>query len=154
LDLIFNKEWAYKLYVLLVVQRSTLPVYEKKNLSNDVIRPHLEFQGVSGRATFHVTREHTNSFGALHGGCHAMVMEQVATVYAQEELKADDVVLEAMQVDYLAAGKGSIDVECETLGRNNNASSKNLHVRVLLKRADGRILSDGKLRFLILSSRL
>jgi acyl-coenzyme A thioesterase PaaI-like protein len=144
IDWLFNNKLAFNLYSKLVLPRLGEPLlYEEKPLVKDVLHSHLEFQGL-GRATFHITREHTNGFGSMHGGCQAMVMEQVAEAYAKAELHCDTaVILEAIQIDYLGAAKGTIDIVCETLGKSADST---IHVRVLLTRGD-RILSDGKLRF-------
>jgi acyl-coenzyme A thioesterase PaaI-like protein len=148
LDWLFNSPALWKLYVQLYLARiDTLPLYEEKPLIKDVIQSHLEFQG-QGAATFHVTREHTNPFGALHGGCHAIVMEQVGQAYAKAELASEKVQLEMIQIEYLGAAKGAVEIVATTLGRieHDSSSTKTIHVRVVLKRGE-RILSDGKLRF-------
>ena len=131
--------------------------YEEKPLFEEVLLPNLEYhpsEDVSEPlATFFVSNEHTNPFGAMHGGCHAMVMEQVALSYAQQKLNSQGLMLEAMQIDYLSAGKkGAIDVFCETIGEESGSFSSpnddnSLLVRVFLKdQKNGRICSEGKLR--------
>ncbi|CAB9497331.1 ankyrin containing protein (ISS) [Seminavis robusta] len=151
MDWVFTKPWLFKCFETWFIQRKGNPqVYDDKHLYNDVIAGHMEPVNV-GRAHFHITREHTNPFGAMHGGCHAMVMEHVGTAFAQAELSATTsaVTLEAMQIDYLAAAKGSVDVVCESIGTILDSSSRPtiIHVRVKIQKGD-RILSEGKLSLL------
>lgn len=159
LDWMFGSKVLYNFFTRMLVSAKQPSLYEEKSLVKGVIQSYLEFHGV-GRATFHVTREHTNPFGAMHGGCQAMVMEQVAESYAKEVLKQnkvdrDDntkapVVLESLQIEFLVAIKGpSVEVVCETLGKNDDSNI--LHVRAMLKDNSGRLLSDSKLRFAIYS---
>ena len=90
LDLLFTNKFIYGLYANYVLPRRGEPkLYEEKPLVKDVIGSSLEHHGL-GRSSFHVTREHTNPFGALHGGCHAMVMEQVGEAYAKAEMQDHD----------------------------------------------------------------
>jgi acyl-coenzyme A thioesterase PaaI-like protein len=148
LDLLWNSKFLYNIYFQTVLaKRGIPPFYEEKPLVKDVIGSHLEFHGIGGRATFHMTLEHTNPFGAMHGGCQAMVMEQVAESYAKETLKVDNniIILESLQIEFLAAVKGpQVEVICETLGTGDVHNI--LHVRVVLKCGE-RVVSDGKLRF-------
>ena len=123
-------------------------------------------------ATFTATTEHTNPFGALHGGCHAMVMEQVALDFARTHLSSpsssvtattsDDnpvmMIVEAMQLEFFSPGiQGPIDVYCEMIGNDESSSTSTtsgsehprriLHVRVQLRtRKNNRLSSEGKLR--------
>lgn len=150
LDKIFSSKFLYNLFEKYVLPRQGEPkMYEEKPLVKDVIGSSLEYHGI-GRASFHVTREHTNPFGALHGGCHAMVMEQAGLTYAKTELQKGqkdhdkEVILEAMHIDFLGAAKGTVDVICETIGKLEESSS--IHVRVMLMKG-GRVLSEGKLRY-------
>ena len=90
LDLLFTNKFLYGLYTKFLLPRRGEPkLYEERPLVKDVIGSSLEHHGL-GRASFHVTREHTNGFGGLHGGCHAMVMEQVGEAYAKAELQDHD----------------------------------------------------------------
>jgi hypothetical protein len=64
MDLVFNKAWAWKLYMWCV--GNNLPAqYEEKHLWKGVIRPYLEYHSV-GDATFSMNGEHVNPFGGLH----------------------------------------------------------------------------------------
>jgi len=155
LDLFFTNQFLYRLYEQYILPRRPEPkMYPEKELRKDVIGSNLEHHGL-GRASFHVTREHTNPFGALHGGCHAMVMEQVAEAYANAEFKQTStdnnkhgsLLLEAVHIEFLGAAKGTVDVLCETIGKVEEASL--IHVRVMLVQ-NGRILSEGKLRYSLL----
>jgi acyl-coenzyme A thioesterase PaaI-like protein len=147
LDFFFNNKSAFKIGTkLLFMSKQDAPVYPEKSLVKEVIRDHLEFQGgIAGRATFHVTPEHTNPLGSMHGGCHAMVMEEVAMVFAKVELKADMLILESIQVEYFKEAKGTVEIVCDTLGL---CEQDYLYVRVRIQRPDGGMcLSEGKLRF-------
>jgi acyl-coenzyme A thioesterase PaaI-like protein len=163
-DLFFRNTFLFELFERLYLRKLKVPWYEEKSLFQNVIQSHLEFHGI-GRATFHITREHTNPFGALHGGCHAMIMEQVAESFAKDALQSEVVLLQSIQIDFLsAASKGSVEVLCEaitaTTTTTTSSSSSNskeeiavvygasstLQVRVLLKRGE-RTCSEGRLRF-------
>lgn len=164
LDLLLRSKPLSTFYQNVVVPRQgSPPVFNDNNhLIHDVIGSNLQVTDSSlGKATFTVTKEHTNGFGGMHGGCHAMVMEQVGTVYAIAQLfptQSTDyrggnnnvdtpVVLEAMNIDFLAAAGGTIDIGCDTIGLIGESSSKRtIHVRVVLLK-DRRILSEGNLRF-------
>lgn len=154
----------------------SLPLYAKKDLREEVIGSHVKILDLDQdrskpyvlpiQATFEITPEHTNPFGVLHGGCHAMVMEHVGAFHAITELgigsndgndifedrnRMDAVLLQSMQIDFIGAARGkSIDVHCETIGVLESGSKGDyqtiVHVRVMLKKR-GRILSEGKLRF-------
>lgn len=119
------------------------PIYEEKALMRDVIRTQLKFHD-GGRATFQINQEHVNPFGAMHGGCIAIVMEEVGEAYALAELRCDTVLLQAIQVEFLSAVRTSFEVVCETIGTIEEASI--IYVRVMFKK-EGRILSEGNLRF-------
>ena len=140
LDVLMTNRTLYDLFERFYLRKTKIPHFDHKPLFKDVIQSHLEFHGL-GQATFHSTREHTNPFGALHGGCHAMLMETVAESLARVELQTDSVVLQAIHIQFLSPAKGSIDVVCEII-----SSTSTLQLRVLLKRGE-RILSEGKLRF-------
>jgi len=144
MDLVFGNKFFYDLYSNYIVGESAPIIYEEKHLIRDVILSNLEIQLVSGRGIFRMNKEHTNPFGAMHGGCHAMVMERMGNVYAKHQLNSDTVVLKAMQIEFLKAAKGTIHIDCETIIKKDDE----IHVRVLLKREDGKIFSEGKLRFL------
>merc|ERR1711862_756986 len=90
-----------------------------------------------------------NPMGAMHGGCVAMVMEQVAEPYAKHALGVDSVVLESMNVEFLGAvrlgGKHAVvDVECETIGMDEN---NNVLIVNALQRRGTRIVWDAILKF-------
>ncbi len=140
IDILMKNRFLYDLYQRFYLRTTQPPFYDEKPLYKDVIQSHLVFHGL-GRATFHVTREHTNPFGSLHGGCHAMIMEAVAEPYARSLLKSDAVVLQAMHMEFLAAAKGSIDVMCEII-----SCGSTIQIRVLLV-GNERTTSEGKLRF-------
>lgn len=143
LDFLFRSKLL--LIILRVVNSRTKPplFYDEEKLA-DVIGRHLEFHG-PGVATFHRTGEHTNPMGSLHGGCVAMIMEQVAENWAKQCLGVDAVLLEFMHIDFLSAVRGEkLEVQCETIGRDDVNGS--LYVRVVQKSGE-KIFSDGKLRF-------
>ena len=150
LDFMLSNKLAYKFAsrFLFSTSEKSVSIYPNKNLPKEVIADHLEFQGISGRATFHITREHTNPNGMFHGGCQAMVIEQVATVFAKTEFTSDQIVLENMQVEYFKAAKAGTTVEiyCEALSRSDDA----LHVKVCIHQpgGGGKKFSEAKLRFL------
>lgn len=160
LDQLFGNRFLYEWYLWLALQESKIPVYEEKPLLDDVIRSNLEYcvdnaarseqsDGSRPLATFNCSTEHTNPFGALHGGCHAMVMEQVALTHARSVLHSDNILLEAMQVEYISAGPtGPVDVYCENIGEPSfHEDGQSIHVRVFIKQPkSGRICSEGKLR--------
>lgn len=160
LDFVLSNKRIFGWYEKWYHQRlgKQVPVYEEKHLIREVLGSSLEYTNAQ-QGRFHITREHTNPFGAMHGGCHAMVMEQAGATFAQSELELElrgntsnssstqqqekqGVVLEAMQVEFIGAAKGTVDVYCETIGHVENV----IHVRVLLKKGE-RICSEGKLRF-------
>lgn len=140
-DMVMTNRTLYNLFERFYLRKIKLPYFDQKPLFKDVVQSHLEFHGL-GRATFHITREHTNPFGALHGGCHAMIMETVAEPLAKTQLQTDQVHLHGLHIQFLSPAKGSIDVVCEII----HGTSTTLQVRVLLKRGD-KVLSEGKLRF-------
>lgn len=159
-DLVFNNPTLYSLYERLHLRNAKISYFDHKPLFTDVIQSHLEFHGL-GHATFHVTREHTNAFGTMHGGCHAMVMEAAAETFAKAKCEKS-VTLQAIHIDFLGAAKGSIDVVCESIPRDITTKTEEkrqpsamVHVRVLLKKGD-KIYSEGKLRYVVesLGSRL
>lgn len=144
LDYLFRHRRMYDLYVNTALGMTTLRTYEEKALFQQVLIPQLQYHDGDGKditdpqATFIVTTEHTNPFGALHGGCHAMIMEQVGVAYATKQLGVDreKIFLEAIQVEYLSAGKqGPVDIYCELLGDDDTSTlaKKIVHVRVCIK---------------------
>lgn len=143
LDFLFTNKRAYSLFSWFTSRKGDPPSYPEKNLFREVIGLSLEYTNTQ-RGRFHIARQHTNPFGAMHGGCHAMVMEEAGASYAKAELGhgCEDVLLEAMQIDFIGAAKGTVDVVCETIGKVDDR----IHVRVMLQKG-GRICSEGKLRF-------
>jgi len=156
MDWVFTNRFLYDLYEQFYLRSKVIPIYEEGPLVSGVLQPHLDFVH-PGRATFGITSKHTNPFGSLHGGCHAMIMEMVGKVFAKDQLGCESVLLEAMQIDYLGAGKVGrrVEVVCERLGGGEEApkGGTTLQVRVLIQHGD-RICSDGKLRFSRVLSRL
>ncbi len=153
MDILFNNRILYDFYVATALRTTMLPNYEEKALFSQVLLPHFEYHNTvdddaSPQATFTVNTEHTNPFGALHGGCHAMIMEHVAHSYAKKELQSNNIILEAMQVEYLSAGQqGPVDVYCEVIGETSMLQKETVHVRVIIKQqTNGRVASEGKLR--------
>jgi acyl-coenzyme A thioesterase PaaI-like protein len=143
-DWVLTKPWLYNLYESWAIKRKgDPPTFDENHVFKDVIAGHMEPTSV-GQARFHMTQAHTNPLGAMHGGCHAMVMEHVARTFAKAELYASSVTLEAMQIEFLAAAKGTVDVVCETVAILEPCQK--MHVRVKIQQGD-RILSEGKLRF-------
>ena len=140
LDVLMTNRTLDDLFERFYLRRTKVPFFDQKPLFNDVIQSHLECHGL-GQATFHCTREHTNPFGALHGGCHAILMETVAEPLAKAQLSMDHVHLQAIHIQFLSPAQGSINVVCEII-----SCTSTLQLRVLLKRGT-RILSEGKLRF-------
>jgi acyl-coenzyme A thioesterase PaaI-like protein len=203
LDTLLRYPTLHDWYIDTVCRVRTIPNYEQKSLVS-LISEHLQTfpprptseEGTTGAqpndkeatkgtkeppsppflcATFTVTTEHTNPFGALHGGCHAMVMEQVALDFARTQLSStssstttttsDDnpamMIVEAMQLEFLSPGiQGPIDVYCEIIGNDESTGSgssseqrRSLHVRVQLRtRKNNRLSSEGKLRISTLES--
>ena len=150
LDWILSNKYLYGIYQHFMVMPVQVPMYETKALHTEVIGASLEPSSV-GHAKFQVTAEHTNPFGGLHGGCHAMVMERVATTFAQAQLgggETKNIVLQAMQIDYLRAAKrgSTVEVTCERICGGPTTTKNTLQVRVFL-RLGGKICSEGKLRF-------
>ena len=146
LDWFFSSNVLFRIYNKFYLGRlPNPPHYEETSLIKDVLQSHISFGGI-GRATFHVTSEHTNPFGVMHGGMQAMVMEHVGESFARAELKSDDILLEAIHMEFFRAVKvgGSIDVTCENIGLAEHGSQ--LHIRVILLNR-GKVSSEGKLRF-------
>jgi len=148
IDWVMTSKLMWSLIRYFLLDRQEPSYYEEKPLVKDVIGSHLEFQGL-GKASFHPTAEHTNPMGAMHGGCVAMVMEQVAEPYAKHALGVDSVVLESMNVEFLGAvrlgGKHTVvDVECETIAMDEK---NNVLIVNVLQRRGTRIVSDAILKF-------
>uniref|UniRef100_A0A7R9ZJM3 Thioesterase domain-containing protein n=1 Tax=Craspedostauros australis TaxID=1486917 RepID=A0A7R9ZJM3_9STRA len=151
LDIIFNKSWAYALYKA-VYRVNTADVPNTYPLQ-DVIATHMQHTGL-GHATFHITREHTNPFGGLHGGCHAVLMEAVAMPLAKSVLSKrmkistngdDDNVrafVKSIKIDYLSAGKVGQDIRITAETIEEEVHGTKVSLRVKLSRSDGRVLSD------------
>lgn len=143
LDLLFASRFLWGLYARLRVDGVDVPLRREAPLLEGAVRPHLELRG-AGRATFRCTAEHVNPMGTMHGGCHAVIMEQVGAAYARSRLGGDRrVFLGAIHIEFLRPGRGDIDVECETIVPVDGPS---IYVRVSLK-GRGKNLSVGKLRF-------
>lgn len=143
MDLLLTNRRLWGLYARLRVNGATVPYHREASLLEGVIRPHLDFRGAD-RATFRCTAEHANPLGSLHGGCIAVVMEEVGATYARSRLGRErEVFLGDLHVEFLRPGKGTLDVECETIAPVDGPS---IYVRVALK-GKGRTLSVGKLRF-------
>jgi len=143
LDFFFTNKRAYALFLWYSFRSAgDPPSYPEKHLFKEVLGSSLEYTNTR-QGRFNITRQHTNPFGAMHGGCHAMVMEQAGATHAKAELgNVDDVLLEALQIEFVGAARGTVDILCETIGRVDNC----IHVRVMLKKGE-RICSEGKLRF-------
>jgi len=156
MDKFFTTKWLYSLVGYFTSSKPP-PFYPEKPIWKDVIDRHLEYTGL-GRAVFHVTPEHVNPFGSLHGGCHAMVMERVGLSFAKTKLvgsDAYDVVLVSQNIDFLRAAKGPVEVVCESLSRHkdHHPEQDQLHVHVTVEKA-GKLLSDGKLRFVRVAKKI
>jgi acyl-coenzyme A thioesterase PaaI-like protein len=173
MDILFRNSLIYEWYLWWMLDPTKIPMYEEKALLEDVLLSNLKYHDApplsststnkndNGNpapplASFTVTTEHTNPFGSLHGGCHAMIMEQVAISYAHQNSAMfnphnnnsnnDNILLEAMQVEYLSAGQpGLVDVSCETIDSDDENGI--IHVRVFIRQqTNGRLCSEGKLR--------
>lgn len=142
MDLVFTNKYLYGILSRFFLEPVKLPLYEEHGLYDKVIGSHLEFHGVD-RATFHCSLEHTNPFGSMHGGCVAMVMETVGLRYAQDMLD-ETAQLQAMQIDYVAAGRGSLTVVCQLLAQTADVLQCLVQI---VRPKDGRLCSEGKLRF-------
>jgi len=155
LDFLLRYPKIHDIYIDNAFRYSTIRVYDEKALSQ-VIGPHLQFDRDRGEgkpyATFTVTTEHTNPFGAMHGGCQAIVMEDVALDFVRNELSNDDVIVEALQMEFMSPGKqGPIDVYCEVIGTSVDDTVEErvstMHVRVQLRlQANNRLCTEGRLR--------
>merc|ERR1712226_657622 len=101
---------GYKLALILFPAKNQ-PKYEEKELFQGVIGKYLEHHGI-GHSTFRVNmKEHANPSGAMHGGCIAMVIEHAAEAFVKAAWSSSKAhhatTLEAMQIEYLSAIKGS-----------------------------------------------
>lgn len=140
MDQVFRHSWIYDLYERLILRGADLTEYPQRPLDEVLIIQ----QESPSKAKFAVTNEHTNPFGAMHGGCHAMVHEKASKSYAQLILKDDQVYLESIQMEYLkaaAVGK-NVELQCETIGQTHDS----VHVRVSLYQGK-RLSSEGKLKW-------
>jgi len=109
---------------------------------NSLIDSHL-LVDEPGVATFDVMRQHTNPYLGLHGGCHAMLMELVGQQLA-DDILGGPCELSSMQVEYHTVAKDQIDIRANVLSQNEDE----IFMRVLILRpADGKIISDGSLRW-------
>eukprot|EP00934_Nitzschia_sp_Nitz4_P004418 Nitzschia sp. Nitz4//scaffold103_size77763//13148//14080//NITZ4_005440-RA/size77763-processed-gene-0.4-mRNA-1//1//CDS//3329532313//4408//frame0 len=142
MDAIFTSPMLWDFFHHIQIRSFKVPFFEEKPLFEETIKKNLEYKGPS-TATFQVTKEHTNPFGSLHGGCHAILMETVAETFAKAQLKCDKVRLDEIDVEYLGIGKDTMAIVCQTLGASTTGV---LRVQVELRRA-GRVSSRGKLRF-------
>lgn len=149
LDFLLRYPKIHELYVNYALRSTSIPVYEEKSLAI-VIDQHLQFHTPQNAgdpsATFTVNTEHTNPFGAMHGGCQAIVMEKVALDFVRNKLSIDQVIVEAMQMEFLSPGQqGPIDVYCEIIG--GSGDQRSVHLRVQLRlRKNNRLCTEGKLR--------
>ena len=149
-DTYFNNKYIFQLFNYLYLEwfSNPPPHYDTKPLFKDILKANIEFNGI-GRAIFHVTPEHTNPLGNMHGGMHAIVMEHVGKSFARNEFQSEKVILEAIQMEFMRAVKvsGCVDVTCENIGFTNpEGGSHILHIRVILRNGE-KIYSEGKLRF-------
>eukprot|EP00545_Synedropsis_sp_CCMP1620_P000857 CAMPEP_0119030078 /NCGR_PEP_ID=MMETSP1176-20130426/40850_1 /TAXON_ID=265551 /ORGANISM="Synedropsis recta cf, Strain CCMP1620" /LENGTH=307 /DNA_ID=CAMNT_0006986443 /DNA_START=53 /DNA_END=976 /DNA_ORIENTATION=- len=146
MDIVFNNAWAWNLYEFFAGD-SVPDQYEEKHLWKGVIGPCLEYQNI-GDATFSINSEHVNPMGGLHGGCHALLLEMVGETLAKDMLKPeglDMLVLESLQIDYHSIAKGKVKVVAEALV----VGVKTLQMRVGIYRSNGRMASEGKLRWTV-----
>jgi acyl-coenzyme A thioesterase PaaI-like protein len=152
LDLLLRNSKIHDFYIDYALRHTNIPVYEGKALAT-VISEHLDFPSATA-STFTCTTEHTNPFGAMHGGCQAILMERVALEFVQAKLadaghQHQQLIVEAMQVEFLSAGQqGPLVVVCESIGESyENGNRKGMHVRVQLRiKKNNRLCSEGKLR--------
>lgn len=156
LDFLLKYPKLHDFGIDLVNRFASTPVYEERALAA-VIEPHLDMHMEKLKnesesapcATFTVTTEHTNPFRVMHGGCQAVVLEEVAMEFARTKLAAKEVICEAMQLEFLGAGQlGEIDIFCESLGdMYQSGDQKGLHVRVQMRlRKNNRLCTEGNLR--------
>lgn len=139
-DKYFTNPFLHNLANRLYIDHCTIPSFDHRPLFEETLQSHLKFSSPD-KATFVVTPDHINPMGALHGGCHAMIMEQMAETFAKEKLQSDSVMVESMHLENIRSGKGQLDVVCEALGPIRNDS---LDVRVVLKNGN-KISSEGNL---------
>ena len=129
----------YRWYERWFVTSAQPAQYDLTSLESDVIAEHVEPTAV-GRARFDVTRQHVNPFGALHGGCHAMLMELTADAFVQAEKLTTSSVdgtassssgssnssggvvrLQAMQLEFFKEARGTVDIVCDWIGNGGAA---------------------------------
>lgn len=108
------------------------------------------------RATFQPEHFHASMGGRLHGGCQAILMELVGSYAAQHELDVPNVMLEAMQIDYLStpSSRSHVDLIAETLSPNvisqevpissNQQKTLSVQTKIITR---GKIVSKANLRF-------
>jgi len=106
-------------------------------------------------ASFQPTESHASLGGALHGGCHAVLMERAADAYLQQQhssSKLPPLQLDAMSVEYLASPSAQHAVGlriAETIA-GSSRNSKDVTLRVqLLDQVDGRTKSEGLLHYVV-----
>ena len=160
LDWAFSSPSALTVYHQLFVKLVEVPIHEPLPLFTHVLQQHIEYTEYHPRdttldtatekismATFTVTQLHTNPFGALHGGCHAMIMEDVATRHVQQRDNRTlaSVQLQSLQIEYLSAAPlgATLDVVCRTVSQN--AMSCQVRVQLWSKRHKGRVVPQGRL---------
>lgn len=146
-DKYFTNSYVHDFFNRLVIANCHIPQFDHAPLFEDILQSHLVYSAPD-RATFLVTRDHINPMRALHGGCHAMIMEQAAETFAKEKLQCDKVMVESMQLENLSPGKGSLDIVCEALGEAVNGT---MNVRVMLMRGN-RTSSVGTLKLVAVRS--
>lgn len=145
MDFLFSS-WGWHLMKIYLQRLPAAPAPEESSIL-EAIKPYLEPRGL-GLASFTVKKEHNNGFETLHGGCQSILMEIVSQPMAKEELKSDQIKLESIQVAFAASGRGTVDIVTKVLSKGD----KSMTVRVSLLRSDGKVISEGTLRWSIASA--
>eukprot|EP00934_Nitzschia_sp_Nitz4_P006210 Nitzschia sp. Nitz4//scaffold120_size68122//3266//5905//NITZ4_006035-RA/size68122-processed-gene-0.44-mRNA-1//-1//CDS//3329534251//6200//frame0 len=102
----FTIPWLHHWINHWFVRHRVIPEFpDDKNLFEDVIDSHLKLNETADQAKFEVSPEHLNQAWALHGGCHAMVMEAAAIAFGKKQLDCDNVSLQSIQFENLSPGK-------------------------------------------------
>ena len=105
-------------------------------------------------ASFQPTQSHASLGGALHGGCHAVLMERAADAYLMQQQHSSNKLplqLDAMSVEYLASPSAQHEVGlriAETIPGSRNDNDVTLRVQ-LLDQVDGRTKSEGLLHYVV-----
>ena len=104
-------------------------------------------------ASFQPTQSHASLGGALHGGCHAVLMERAADAYLlkKQQYSKLPLQLDAMSVEYLASPSAQHEVGlriAETIPGSRNDNDVTLRVQ-LLDQVDGRTKSEGLLHYVV-----